>query len=173
MRYHPSEIDSILSTIEIIVDTREQNTPALRKRMEGFGCPSIRQKLDYGDYSFQFTLPDGTVQSGQTIAVVERKMSLSELASCFTSGRARYRREFERAMKTGVKVHTIIENASFEKMYGGDYRSKLNPKSFIRSYLSWRNRYKMQIHFCKAETTPRLIRDIMYYSLREYLLNLE
>jgi len=26
MKYHPSEIDGILSTMEIIVDTREQNT---------------------------------------------------------------------------------------------------------------------------------------------------
>ena len=173
MKYHPSEIDSILATMEIIVDTREQNTDALKKRMEGFGCPSIRKKLDFGDYSFQFTLPDGTVQSGQGIAVIERKMSLSELASCFTSGRARYRREFERAVQAGTQIHTIIENASYEKLYSGNYRSKLNPRSFIRTYLSWAGRYGMQLHFCKAETTPKLIRDILYYSLREHLLNME
>lgn len=173
MKYHPSEIDGILSTMVIIVDTREQNTPALRKRMEEFGCPSIRAKLDYGDYSFQYTLPDGTIHSGQSIAVVERKMSLTELASCFTTGRARYAREFERAARAGTQIHTIIENATYEKLYNGTYRSKLNPRSFIRSYLSWANRYGMQLHFCKAETTPKLIHDILYYALREHLINRE
>lgn len=173
MKYTPTEIDGILQGMKIIVDTREQNTARLKKRMEGFGCPSIRAKLDYGDYSFLYTLPDGTEYSGQKIAVIERKMSLDELANCFTSGRKRYAREFERAAAAGTQIHTIIENANYEKLYNGSYRSKLNPKSFIASYLSWGNRYGMQLHFCKAETTPKLIRDICYYSLREYLLNLE
>ena len=173
MKYSPSEIDSILSTINIIVDTREQNTAALKRRIAGFGCPAVRQKLDFGDYSFTFTLPDGTVQNGQNIAVVERKMDLDELASCFTKSRARYKREFERATAAGTKVHTIIERASYEKIYGKRYISRLNPKSFIASYLSWAGRYNIQLHFCEPETTPALIHDIMHYSLREYLLNLE
>lgn len=173
MKYSPSEIDSILGTIEIIVDTREQNTAALRKRIAGFGCPAVRQKLDFGDYSFTYTLPDGTVLNGQNIAVVERKMDLDELAACFTKSRARYQREFERAAAAGTKVHTIIERASYEKIYNKKYISKLNPKSLMASYLSWADRYNIQLHFCEPETTPKLIHDIMHYALREHLLNQE
>lgn len=170
MKYQPSEIDNILAGMVIAVDTREQNTAALQRRIEGFGCPSIRQKLDFGDYSFIADLPDGSKLNGQNIAVVERKMSLDELAACFTGGRGRYQREFERARAAGSKVHTIIENATYEKLYSGAYRSKLHPHSFIGSYLSWANRYGMQLHFCHPDTTGRLIKDILYYSLREYLL---
>lgn len=173
MKYSPSEIDTILSTMEIIVDTREQNTAALRRRMAGFGCPAIRRKLDFGDYSVQFTLPDGTAVNGQNIAVVERKMSLDELANCFTSGRKRYQREFERAAASGTRIHLIVEGADWEKLYNGKYRSRFLPKSFIASHLSWAERYNIQLHFCKAETTPKLIHDILKYSLREYLLGLE
>lgn len=173
MKYSPSEIDAMLAGMQIIVDTREQDTPALRKRIAGFGCPAVRAKLDFGDYSVQFTMPDGTVQNGQNIAVVERKMSLDELANCFTQGRKRYQREFERAKQSGTKIHLIVEGADWEKLYNGKYRSRFLPQSFVASHLSWAQRYGIQLHFCKAETTPKLIHDILKYSLREWLLEQE
>ena len=169
MRYSPGEIDAILASMKIIVDTREQDTPALKRRMAGFGCPAIRQKLDFGDYSMQFTAPDGSVQNGQNIAVVERKMSLDELASCFTAGRKRY----QRAKCSGTKIHLIVEGGDWEKLYNGKYRSRFLPQSFVASHLSWAERYNIQLHFCKAETTPRLVHDILKYALREWLLEQE
>lgn len=98
-------------------------------------------------------------------------MSLDELCTCFTSGRERFKREFERAKVDGARIHLIVENDNYEKLYNHKYRSKLLPQSFIASLLSWSMKYNIQLHFCKAETTGKLISDILHYELREFLLN--
>ena len=49
--YSHFEIDRMLSGMTVLVDTREQDTAALRARLEGLERPFRRCKLDYGDYS--------------------------------------------------------------------------------------------------------------------------
>lgn len=161
----------MLESMVILYDTREQDTPALRKRLEGFKCPSRRSKLDYGDYSCEYINTQGELKSMHNKVVIERKMSLDELCTCFTSGRDRFQREFERAKEDGAKVYLLVEDGNYEKMFNGKYRSKLHPNSFIASYLAWSIRYNLQLIFCKAETTPKIIYKIMYYELKEYLEN--
>ena len=163
----------MLESMVILYDTREQDTPALRKRLEGFQCPSRRSKLDYGDYSCEYTNTQGELVSMDKKVVIERKMSLDELCTCFTSGRDRFQREFERAKNDGAKVYLLVEDGNFEKMLNGKYRSKLHPNSLIASYLAWSIRHNIQLFFCKAETTPKLIYKILYYELKEYLENAE
>lgn len=161
----------MIDSMVIWVDTREQPTEALQRRMEGFNRPSVRRKLDYGDYSAGYYDPDGEQHNICKIAAIERKMSLDELCSCFTSDRARFQREFERAKADGCRMHLIVENDNYEHLRHGKYRSRLAPKSLIASFLSWSARYNIQLHFCKAETTGWLIGEIMHYELREHLLN--
>lgn len=83
----------VLRSMEILVDTREQQTERAKKRYERFGCPYHRCTLSYGDYSYNATLPDGTkiydvCETVSPACVIERKMSLDELAACFCKGRA-------------------------------------------------------------------------------------
>ena len=80
MKYNHFEIDEMLSNMIIIYDTREQDTPALHKRLEGFGCPSERIKLDYGDYSCKTIDPSGEEINLSNVSVVERKMNLENYA---------------------------------------------------------------------------------------------
>ena len=47
----PSEIEGELATLTLIVDTREQDTAMLRRRLEATGLPVVREKLDFADYS--------------------------------------------------------------------------------------------------------------------------
>lgn len=169
--YTPIEIDKMLSSMTILVDTREQDTTALQKRLEGLNRPYKRIKLNYGDYAAEYMKIDCSTHSVAHIACVERKMSLDELCTCFTTGRERFKREFERAKTDGCHVHVIVENDNYERLFAQKYRSKLLPQSLIASWLSWSIRYNLQLHFCKPETTGRLISEIMYYELREYLLN--
>lgn len=169
--YSPAQIEHALSSIEILVDTREQDTEAFQKRMEGLGRPFVRRKLDYGDYSAQYVDRDGQTASLERVAVIERKMSLDELCNCFTRDRGRFQREFERAKADRCRIHLIVENDNYERMRHGKYRSKLAPRSLVASYLSWSVRYNMQLHFCKAETTGWLTSEIMHYELREHLLS--
>ncbi len=167
----PFEIKAALESMTLLVDTREQPTEKLKKRIEYAGLPHERRKLDFGDYSCQCLLPDGSMLDFSSKVAIERKMHLDELCLCFGKERPRFEREFERARDAGCRIYLLVENGSWEKAYNGKYRSLLNPNALIASIDAFRARYGMQLDFCKEETTGRLLRDILYRELKEYLEN--
>lgn len=158
--------------MRIYVDTREQATERARRRYEQFGVPHERHKLDFGDYSAAFTLPDGEVFSLENVAVIERKLGYAELCACYTHERSRFKREFERAKEAGAKTYLLLEDSTWEMAYTGRYRSKMLPQSLIASMLAWLARYNCQIIMCKAETSGKLIHDILYREGREALMRM-
>lgn len=162
-----------MESMVLLVDTREQETDRLKRRLGLTGLPYERKKLDVGDYSCKCTLPDGSTLDFSSRAAVERKMDLDELCQCFGRGRRRFEREFERAAETGCRLYLLIERADWEKAYAGEYQSLLSPQALIASINAFRARYDMQVDFCKEETTGRLIRDILYRELKEYLKGVE
>lgn len=169
----PFELQKTLDTLTLLLDTREQDTPSLHRRLKNIGLPHKRQKLDFGDYSCEVTLPDGCVVRFDRIFVVERKMNIDELASCFTSQRKRFTAEFERAKQAGAKIYLLIEGATMEKIVNGQYRSKVSPNALMASIFAFLVRYDCQLVFCKAETSGRVIREILYREAKEYLQNKE
>ena len=164
----------VLDSFVVLRDTREQDTPRARRRYKALGVPCERATLSYGDYTYNATLPDGSMifDQGQTIAskcVIERKESLAELAQCFTRDRKRFQNEFCRARDNQAKIYLLIENGSIENLLNGKYRSKFNPNAFVASLVAWLVRYDMTILFCKEESSGRLIREILYRDLKERL----
>lgn len=159
---HLAEIDDALADMTILVDTREQPTLRLKKRLEAVGCPYRREKLDFGDYSATFR----GISLKNKVAI-ERKMNLDELAACYTRDRARFVREFERAQEAGAKVYLLVECASWEKLLSGQYRSLFTPKAFVASATAWLARYNCQLIFCQPESTGQLIREILYREAKE------
>lgn len=162
------EIDGALDTLTVLVDTREQDTPLFRKRMRAVGFPTKSQKLNFGDYSCS-VMADGAEIDLSASFAIERKMSLDELAQCYTRGRKRFEREFERAKQAGAKLYLLVEGATWEGAYNGLYRTQMHPHSLIASMTAWLARYDCQILMCKAETTPSLIHDICYREAKEHL----
>lgn len=154
-----------------MVDTREQNTPALHKRLAALGFPWERRKLDFGDYSAKITRPDGAEADLSARISIERKMNLDELCSCFTAGRKRFEREFERAKESGAKLYLLVERADWEKVFSGAYRSRMNPDALSASLLAWSARYNLIPLFCKPETTGRMIGKILRYETKVLLEN--
>ena len=169
----PFELEKCLDSMVLLVDTREQPTPRLQARIEISGLPYERRKLDQGDYSCKCTLPGGEELDFSSRVAIERKMDLDELCLCFGKERKRFEREFERAKENGCKIYLLVENGNWEKAYNGKYQSKYNQKALVASIDAFRARYGMQLDFCKEETTGRLIRDILYRELKEYLKDLE
>lgn len=170
------EQKEVLRSFEILVDRREQPTERSRKRMESFEVPYSQATLSYGDYAYNATLPNGSKiydvsATINPICAVERKMDLDELARCFAQGRQRFQREFERAMDQGCRIYLLCENASWENLINGKYRSKVNANAFTASAMAWMVRYNMNVVFCKEETSGRLIREILYRDLKERLEN--
>lgn len=161
------EIENCLRTMVILVDTREQPSERAQKRYSSFKCPYQRKKLDFGDYSAEFTLPDGSVVIVN--AAIERKMNLEELSSCLTKDRDRFRREFERAKQAGASIYLLVENATWENLINGKYKTKFNKVAFLASLTAWIARYDIKPVFCKAETTGRLINEILYREMKQKL----
>lgn len=178
---NPFDVKRALDTMQIIVDTREQDTDRSKRRYSDFKCKHVKGKLEYGDYCFNFQYPNGKWLHDLDVPeekinpkiYIERKMNLDELALCFGTDRRRFKAEFERAREQGSRGYLIVENATWEHAINGRYRSKLNPTALVASLLAWSIRYKYQIIFCKAETSGKLIYSILYRELKEYLEDLE
>ncbi len=164
----PREMEHVLESIVIIVDTREHITEDLKKRMNNTGYKYYRKCLNFGDYSAEYSV-NGKIYSLESECVIERKMSLDEICSNFTKGRQRFEREFERARAAGAKIHLIVENGSYEKILTGDYRSRLSSDCLYSSLIAFCDRYNLTIHFCEPDTTPSLMRKIFYHHIRNTL----
>ena len=160
------EVEECLRNIVYCVDTREQPTAAFDKRV-AYLQPYERETLSAGDYTAKTLLPDGTWF--YVPCAVERKMSFTELVGCYCQERRRFTAEFERAKECGIKLILLVENATWEAAYAGSYRSKMTPKSFVASLLTWMARYGCQVLFCRPQTTGKLIHDILRYEMREAL----
>ena len=167
------EVTEALSTFQILVDNREQATPKAVERYKSFGVPYKRATLNYGDYCGIITLNDSEIydmtHSVKASCVIERKMSLDELAMCFTRGRDRFRREMERAASNGSTVYLLVENATYEGIIKHRYRSRFNPSAFLASLTAWTVRYNLIPIFCKADTSGQLIKEILYRDMKERL----
>ena len=167
------DLEKTLSTMIICVDSREKPTAEAKKRWESFGVPYRIQALKSGDYTAEFTLPNGETFSLENHAVVERKMSLGEICGNFCQNRTRFIREFERIRNAGAKSYVIVEGASWEAIYNHRYHSQMSPKALVASLTAWMARYNAHIIFCRAETFPRLCREILYREAKEILTNME
>ena len=164
----------VLKSFEILHDSREQGTERAKKRYESFGVPHERAVLSYGDYTYNATLPDGSKiydvsKTISPVCVVERKMNLDELAGCFTRSRQRFQREFERAQEHGSRIYLLCEDANWENLLNGKYKSRMSAEAFSASVFAWMIRYNMNIVFCKEETAGRIIKEILYRDLKERL----
>ena len=165
---HPLECEEALQTLTAIVDTREQPTPQLIKRLECFQRYE-RATLNAGDYSGKVCVNGGWVQLP---VAIERKMSIDELCNNFCQQRPRFEREFNRAKENGVKMYLLVEGGNWENIYGGHYLSKMRSRSLVGSILTWLSRYGCQILMCNRKLTGQLIWDVLYYEARNYLLEL-
>ncbi|MBQ5757735.1 MAG: ERCC4 domain-containing protein [Clostridia bacterium] len=157
----------------ILRDTREQDTTRARRRYQAFGLPCRKAVLDYGDYTYNATISDKTIfDEGDRIrplCAIERKMNLDELAGCFTRERKRFEAEMKRCQANGGRMYLLVENATWELLLLGRYRSRFRPNAFVASLTAWMVRYDLQVVFCKEDTSPRIIREILYRDLKERL----
>ena len=167
------DLEKTLSTRTIICDSREHATAEAKKRWGSFGVPYRIQALKSGDYTSEFVLPNGETFSLENHTVIERKLGLSEICGNFCQNRARFIREFERIKEAGAKAYVIVEGASWEAIYNHRYHSQMAPQALAASLTAWMARYNAHIIFCRAETFPKLCREILYREAKEILTNLE
>jgi len=154
----------------VLVDTREKVWEHIRQYLIANDIPYKMQTLQSGDYSFILEYDDQVHIFVKQI-VIERKNSLTELAACFSTERARFEREFERLKKSKTMCFLLVENSSFDGIYKGNYRTQMNPKSYEASLISWLTKYNIIPIFCDKENSGRVIHNIFKQYLRNYLLD--
>lgn len=158
----------------VLVDSREQDTDRARWRYASIGLPVERCTLDYGDYSYNATLPDGrriydTAERICPSVSIERKMNLDELAACFSTSRDRFEREFERAKAAAAQMWLLVEGGSWESVYDHKYKSRMTSASLAGSMFAFCDRYNLRLIFCTERTTGRIIRGILTRNLEDRL----
>ena len=161
---NPFKVNVALKSMVVLWDTREQQTPRAKKRLEQIQVPIERVALSFGDYSAKCDALDL-----RDSVAIERKMDLTELAHCYCQDRKRFTREFERAKESGAKLYLLIENGSLDDAYSGHYRARVHPASLTASILAWLARYDCQILFCNANNTGKVVHDVLYRELKERL----
>lgn len=164
-RLADKEILDQLRQMAVVADTREQVNGHITTYLKEKGVTIISRKLDIGDYACQI----GDL-SFERDFVVERKHNLDELVGNMTADRDRFEREFIRSKAFGTKVFLLIEDASWDDIILGNYRSKMQPKALRASLMAWQAQYNVTVIFCRHEHSPQMIHELLMYSARKELI---
>ena len=143
----------------ILVDTREQDLHILRK-LDSLNIPYRRQKLNFGDYSFEWK-----GKSYENEIVIERKGSLTELCGNLGKGKARFEKEFKRAIPYKCKVFLMVEDGSWEKIENREYRSQFSPSEIKARINTWVNHFQLELKFVSKDGAC----DFILESFKKYL----
>lgn len=81
--------------------------------------------------------------------MIERKGSLEELSGNFTKNRSRF--EEEMATYPGKK-YLLIENANYQDIVAGKYKSEFSTKAYLASIHTFNHRYDLQVVFMPDNT---------------------
>lgn len=170
-KYTDKEIDELVNSMVILVDTREKNADHITDSFDKNKIAYKKKALDYGDYSFllpaneKLSIPRDMMFD--TKVVVERKGSLEEISGNLTNGRDRFEKELCLAPKTKV---LLIENANYSDVATGNYQTQYNKKSFLASLHSFWFKYNTPIMFMPDNRYSALfIKKYFEYYLKNYL----
>ncbi len=163
------QLQTLLSNIEIIIDTRENSIKHLTDFWDKQKIPYKFEKLDQGDYSFRILSCPEIGFSGMSYAdaiAIERKSDLTELSGNVSQQRDRFERELQRAKENNMDFTLLVEDGSFEDIIRHKYNTNLNEKSFIASLLTFRYRYNIAIEFIPKKYAGAWIYRHFYYFAR-------
>ena len=168
-KYSKNEIDTIIKSMVILVDTREKENgnEHILAYFDKKKIPYKKKALDYGDYSFMIPKNedlniDRDLYFDKKI-MAERKGSLEELSGNVTKERARLEKEL--ALAPDNKV-IVIEQSTYEDVVKGNYNSKLNKKSVWATMFSWWHKYKCPIVFIPNSCTGSYMKGFFIYYLK-------
>ena len=166
LKFDKNEIDKMLRTAIIIVDTREKRNEHILEYFDKHKIKYKKGKINYGDYCLM--IPKGEyfdkdIYLNNSI-VIERKANLNELSNNFTKDRERLMREFAR--KKG-KMVLVVENSSYEDIVEHKYDTMLTPKSYLASLHTSVSRYDLSVIFMDSSVTGEFIYKTLIYYARE------
>ena len=133
------------------------------------GVPWERRHLDYGDYTYGFSINGKPVYDSEPIkgdVVIERKMSLTELSGNLCQEFNRFEREFTRAKENGASIYLLVEDATWENIINHRYKTQFNEKAYLKRLLKIIAKYDIKPIFVEKELSGRMIREILERELK-------
>ncbi|MEH7747049.1 ERCC4 domain-containing protein [Neobacillus drentensis] len=173
-RYSDSEIKKLLSTLMVLIDTREQKNKHIIDYFDSKKIPYKVIKLDTGDYSAMLPkCEDMGLQRDLFIPVaIERKNSLDELIGNFKAdNRTTFQNELIRSQETDF-VLMVEQKNGYEDILTHNYRSAMKPASVIGSLKSFESCYKFNTIFIDKQLSPTWMHHHLYYKTRDELQRL-
>ncbi len=113
----------------IIIDTREQEGYS-------FSCPSVKKKLDAGDYS---------IEGFEDRVAVERK-SLEDFVNTMIRGRKRFYKEL-RSLQDYEHACVVVEG-NLRDLLTGRYHSGAHPNALLASAVAITINFGIPVFFC-------------------------
>lgn len=132
-KYTEAEEKELLSSIVILVDTKEKVNNHITDYFDAHGIPYKKKALQNGDYSFyvpkneKLSIMRDTYFNDEIF--IERKANLEELSANLSAERARFEKEM--ATAKAKKKYLLIENAGYEDVVNGNYDTQYNKKSYL------------------------------------------
>jgi ERCC4-type nuclease len=168
-RFTDKELKSLLDSLTIIVDTREQKNTHILNYFVKKNVPYKLRAMKTGDYSAMIPAkPElGLTRDLYFAAAIERKNGVDELVESIKD-RSRFENELIRSTKHPFRL--IVEDLQgYEKILTGNYRSKYEPKSLLGSLKTFENRYNFTTIFMDPKTSGNYILHHFLYFAREQL----
>lgn len=168
-RFNDKELKELLSTLVILVDTREQVNNHVLNYFEHRKINHKIRKLDYGDYGAYIPSNNdyGIVRDIYFNVFIERKNSIDELASTIKD-RTRFENELIRSQNSNFLL-LVEDHQGYENLIHGNYRSRYDPKALLASLKAFEARYNFNTVFIAPLLTGNFIYHHLYYNIREFL----
>ena len=171
-KYNDSELDEILKSMIILIDTAEKKIDHITDYYDKHNIQYKRMKLPSFDYSFMIPKNEKLgIQYDMTFyndCSLERKRNLEEISTNFSSKRVQFNDEFSRSWCKNK--HLLIENANYQDIVNGNYNTQYNKKSFLGSLHSFSAKYGLHIMFLPDDSYSAIyIYGVFQYYLR-YLI---
>jgi ERCC4-type nuclease len=168
-KFNDKELKTILDSLVIIVDTREQKNTHILDYFRRKEVPFKLRAMKTGDYSAMIPAnPElGLTRDLYFSAAIERKNGVDELVESIKD-RSRFENELIRSTQHPFRM--IVEDLDgYEKILNGKYRSKYKPESLLGSLKTFENRYNFTTVFLSPNTSGNYIYHHFLYMAREQL----
>ncbi|MFJ5625579.1 ERCC4 domain-containing protein [Peribacillus loiseleuriae] len=170
-KYSDAEIKKLLSTLVMLIDSREQVNSHITDFFDSKKVPYLVMKLDVGDYSVMLPKNEemGIQRDLYLPVAIERKNSIDELIGNFLADkRTAFQNELIRSQEMDF-VLMIEQKNGYEDMLARNYRSQMKPQSVIGTLKSFESRYKFSTIFVDKKLAPIWIYQHLFYMTRDKL----
>lgn len=169
--YTDTELNKILKTMTIVVDTREQVNGHILEYLRSKDVPIKLKKLDTGDYTAMLPKNEelGIMRDIYLNSRVERKASINEVVgNLLKDGRTRFENELIRAQN--IPFTLLLEDADgYRKILNKEYRSEYDPLALLGSLNTFKARYGFEIVYLDNKFSGNFIYYHFYYQMKNYL----